>query len=319
MKLPSTLRPPPNPFSDVAGAFRKPILLAGLPRSGSSWTGKILATGGGLRYYREPFNAKWQRFAEPFQFRYLRATDENGEFDRYCRAVFKGRIGGPSVERHQWGRYVHFTWWPGRLLVKEVHAVLALERIEHLVRPRTVVLVRHPCALASSWMRLLEARPDDPMWKGVDDHLRWLLDQEALVDEYLAPYVSTIESAQTYLEKVGALWGAVYTVMLKQAERHSDWVVVTHESLSADPERAFRRLFNQLGVRWTYKTSRVLEETTSKHSTSPYETVRVSENEPEKWRTELSEEQVREVLAGAAPFSIGLYDDLQESVKAIVK
>lgn len=319
MKIPSTLRPPPNPLTDVAGAFRKPILLAGLPRSGSSWTGKLLASGGGIRYFREPFNAKWQRFAEPFQFHYLRADDENTDFDVYCRAVFKGRVGGPSVERHQWSRYAHFGWWPGRVLVKEVHAVLALERIERLVGPRTVVLVRHPCALASSWRRLLEARPDDPMWSGVDHHLQGLLGQKALVDEYLAPHIHTLESAQTYLEKVGALWGAVYKVLLQQAERHPDWIVVTHESLSADPEGSFRRLFGQLGVRWTYKTSKLLEETSSKHSNSLYGTVRVSTDEVGKWRGELSPAEAEEVLAGARPFGIGLYKELQESEISVEK
>ena len=157
------------------------------------------------------------------------------------------------------------------------------------------------------------------MWNGVDHHLHGLLEQEALVEEYLAPYVGVLESAETYLEKVGALWGAIYKVMLQQAERHPDWIVVTHESLSADPEGAFRRLFGQLGVRWTSKTSRVLEETSSKHSTGLYVTVRVSTDEPDKWRSELSEGQIQEVFAGARPFGVGLYKELQEPMNVIAE
>lgn len=260
-----------------------------------------------MRYYREPFNAKWQRYAVPFQFRYLRALDKDERFDAYCRAAFEGRIGGPAVEKHQWGRYSRFSWWPGRVLIKEVHAVLAIGRIERLIEPQVIIIVRHPCALAASWLRLRAERPDDPMWRDIDDHLDGLLRQDALVDEHLAPHVQTLSSARTYLEKVGALWGAIYSVLLRQAAQRPDWVVVTHEELSLNPEAAFRSLFDQVGIRWTSSTSRRLESTTSAHSTEPYQTVRISKKEPDKWRKELTNEQVEEVLTGARPFGIELY------------
>lgn len=307
MNISTAIQAPGLLLRDLNTARKAPILLAGLPRSGSSWTGTLLATGAGMRYFREPFNAKWHRYAEPFQFHYLRDGDANTRFDAYCRAAFEGRIGGPAVEKHEWNLYRRYSWWPGRVLIKEVHAVLALERIERLVHPRVVVIVRHPCALAASWLRLWRERPDDPMWRGVDDHISGLLQQQALLEDYLAPYVHVLQSAQTYLEKVGALWGAVYTVMLRQAANRPGWIVVTHEALSADPEGAFRSLFRQLDLQWTDLSDQRLEKTTSSQSAKPYATMRISSEESDKWRNELDAQQIAEVLQGARPFGIDLY------------
>lgn len=295
--------------SDLRSVRQRPVLVAGMPRSGSSWTGAILATGKSIRYYREPFNAKWRRYAEPFQFRYLRSGDEDNSFDEYCRAAFDGRIGGPAVEKHHWERYKRYRGWPGRALLKEVHAILALDRIDDLVHPAVAVIVRHPCALAASWARLDRDRPGDPMWSGVDDHLSGLLSQNALLEDYLSPYADVLSSADSYYEKVGALWGAIYTVLLSQAKTHSDWAVVTHEALSLNPEAEFQALFAALGCKWTPATTQALARTTSADGKKPYGTVRVSTDEPDKWRSELTSDQVDQVWLGAAPFGIDLYSD----------
>lgn len=308
----AALRAPYLLASDVVAARRPPILLAGLPRSGSSWTGNVLATGASMRYYREPCNAKWQRWAEPFQFRYVRADDSDYAFDSYIKAAFEGRIGGPAVEKHKWDRYKRSPTWPGRILVKEVHTVLALERMEQVASPQVVVIVRHPCALASSWARLRKDRPNDPMWRGVDEHIAALQGQPQLVTDHLEPYMDVLSSAETYLEKVGALWGAMYKVMLQQAATRPGWIVVTHETLSGNPDPSFRVVFERLGVRWTDLTTRTLATTTTRASDKPYETLRISKDEPEKWKSELSDSEAQEVLSGARPFGIGMYPELED-------
>lgn len=288
---------------------RPPILLAGMPRSGSTWVGAVMATAGSVRYYMEPFNAQWRRLAEPFQFRYVRADESVGRFDAYARAAFDGRIGGPSIERHRSPQYHRYAWWPGRVLIKEVHAILALDRVEALVDPAVVVIVRHPCAVASSWARLDKERPGGGMWGEVDAHLATLLGQPALLDDHLGPYVDVLTSARTYLEKVGALWGALYTVMLRQARANPDWVVVTHEAISRDPAREFAAIFASVGLRKTPTTAQELERTTTAEGKTPFDAVRVSADEPDKWRRELTEAEAAEVLEHARPFGIDLYPD----------
>jgi hypothetical protein len=43
-------------IADTAVRVRRPILVTGMPRSGTTWVGKMLCAGGGAGYIEEPFN-----------------------------------------------------------------------------------------------------------------------------------------------------------------------------------------------------------------------------------------------------------------------
>lgn len=308
----SLLRAPRKLAADVLAARQPPILIIGLPRSGSSWLGDVLATAEGVKYYREPFNCTWQPEAEPYQYLYLREEDAHLEFDTYVSAAFEGRVPKEHVDRHVWGQHRRFDWWPGRVLIKEVHAILAAERIEHVANAEVIVIVRHPGALAASWSRMREKRPDGPQWYDIDSQLDRLLAQPQLIEDYLRPYVEVLERARSgekYFEKVGAMWGAVYHVILSQAARRG-WTIVTHESLCGDAEGQYGKLYEELDLRWSKRTTEFLQASTTAHSERPFETQRISEDEPDKWRDEMPEQEVEEVLSAVRPFGIDLYPSL---------
>lgn len=82
---------------EVAGARRAPILLAGLPRSGTTWVGDILSHAGDVDYLFEPDNEKtspmgWQAKSGLHRFPYLRAADAAPDFADFWRAVLFGAV-----------------------------------------------------------------------------------------------------------------------------------------------------------------------------------------------------------------------------------
>lgn len=307
------LRAPLMLARDWFASHRRPILIVGLPRSGSSWLGNVLATGASMKYYREPFSKSWHPEAEPFQYAYVPAGAYNSAFDAYARRAFSGRIPSDRVAEHLWKRYHRFPRWPGRVLVKEVHAILGAERLEEISGASIVVAIRHPASLAASWRRLGKTRDIFREWQQIGFQFERLSDP-ALLRDHLGPYQEILEYAQgtgaSDFEKVGAIWGAMYRVLLNQAASRG-WKVVTHEQLCVDSRLEFKALFQELELEWTDQTEAYLLESTTVDNGKPFDTRRVSEDEVGKWREELTPTELRDTLHTATAFDIEAYPSLK--------
>ena len=73
----------------------QPILLVGIPRSGSTWAGKVLASADGGRYCHEPDNEKLYPLAyvlkrDLHRFPYLPASCEHKGYQNLWKLVFSG-------------------------------------------------------------------------------------------------------------------------------------------------------------------------------------------------------------------------------------
>ena len=73
-----------------------PILIVGLPRSGTTWIGEVLTSAPGVRYLFEPDNEgisplAWYCKKKLHRFPYLMPSDESNEYFRLWRAVFHGK------------------------------------------------------------------------------------------------------------------------------------------------------------------------------------------------------------------------------------
>lgn len=283
----------------AAHVMKSPIFIAGLPRTGTTWIANVLSAAPGTAYYHEPFNFKNVPESAPFSLRYVSASDDDPAFAEYCRKCFSGRQRHPKViDAQPWWR----CWLPvptGRVMVKDVHSVLALDWIRQHIAPRTVLVLRHPCAMANSWVR--------NNWKNEGMYAA-LLEQPALLDGVLKPFESHLRSAQgDYFSRLGAYWGACYHVALEQQKHHQDWVVIRHEDLLENPGDRFHELAAGLDLPWIGRMQKRLERSNSAGSDEPFAIKRLLEEEKVKWRKQLEPEQIRAIQAAASPFGISAY------------
>jgi hypothetical protein len=275
---------------DVAAALRRPILVAGLARSGTTWVATVLSRTPRVRYLHEPFNATNVAGAASLSYRYLPGDAADAEFDAHCPKAFSGRVEGPYLLGNRvWPRN-KLSRWPGRTLVKDVDVCLALERVQVLRAPRIVIVVRHPCAVAASWSRL--GFPVD----GILDRIRA---QPRLMQERLGAFEHLFAERRGFWQGMGLLWGVCHRIMVEQLRRNPDWKLVRHEDFCLAPEERFRELYHALGLRWTSATDEFLRESGTLDSGKPYVPHRVTERESEKWRSELTEEQASDVVGFA--------------------
>jgi hypothetical protein len=178
---------------------------------------------------------------------------------------------------------------PGEVVVvKSVHAPFALDWIAARFEPRVVAVLRHPLNVIAGWTAL--------GWGGC------ALDTNPRVRERFGKRwgLPELGDGSSPLERVAWEVGLITTALHEGVDRHPEWVVASHESLCLDPEPGFRRLYEQLGFAWSDRVERYLA--SANRPGTGYQVFRVASELPDRWRKQLTPEQVRTIWSVLSRF-----------------
>jgi hypothetical protein len=236
-----------------------PLLVTGLPRSGTSWTGKMLEASGQVVYVNEPMspsrppggspgvlNAQvehrlhyidpaapgaWPqafrstldlRFQTMAEIRSIRRPYQAARAVKYATAFAIGR------HRHR------------RAMLDDPNALFASRWLAEAMGVGVVFLVRDPVGVIGSWRQL-----------GWNPHLDDLLAQDALIRDHFVHRRSDIEQAAAtgdWLEQMCCLWN-IGNEFIDVARGEIGGVIVRrYEDLAFDPLEQFRLLYSQCGL-----------------------------------------------------------------------
>lgn len=281
---------------------RPPVVVASLPRSGSTWLMEIIATQPGMRVVNEPFYLpRFVGLADPpLPPAWSTLTPGPGREARlgpYLDALFDNRLGigspSPFTPQHRFRT--------SRVVCKVLRAHDLLPWIEARYDARIVVLVRHPIAVAVS-------RRAHPL-------LGVLLDS----DEWCARHLDGDERARARdvaahggpLERMVLDWCLQLRPVLR-AERRT-WFCVHYEDLLVHPDAAIDALADALGLDDREAMHRQNGVPSRSTFLSDDETRRRLEAGDErefllaKWRSRVDDAQERGLLELAASFGVDLY------------
>ena len=261
------------------------IFVCGTQRSGTTFTASMLALAPGTGPLFEPLNP-----LHPDKSRVL--------FQYFCQYV------GPEPEEP----YLPLPkdWGHGRrLVIKEPTGTFAAEWMADRLGMTPVICIRHPAAFVASCRRL-------DWGYHVDD----MLAQPHLVKRYLAPLADEMRAAQGDPDPIRHLalqWKAVYTVVDDLRQRRPDWCFVRHEDLSRRPVEEFRKLYGRLGLEFTPKVQKGIEEHTQRkgpYAPPPMEDIRRNSSAHLRdWERLLAPEAVERVRAITGSVASRFYDD----------
>jgi hypothetical protein len=284
---------------------QRPILVTGMPRSGTTWVGRMLTASGEVGYINEPLN----RSASPGSVRvpvdhwypYITAENEERVLPQLQDALrFKYHLVRELTQCRNrtdlhhtlksWGLFVRNR--NRRPLVKEPHAIFSVEWFARRLGSDVVVTVREPVAVVSSWKRL------DWSFDFSD-----LLEQPALMRDWLAPFESEMLGAlapsMDLIDRVALLWRVIYSVVAD--ERFPLVHVVRQEDLSREPVREFAKLYDALGLRFTSAAAEAVKASSSGENPKetlvekPHETRLDSKANLESWRRRLNDEEISRI------------------------
>ncbi len=292
---------------------RRCVVVAGFPRSGTSWLAKGLSFAPGFTYYREPDNFNFVPGAEErFAYLYLTAEHDDPAYRRLLTRAAGGGVATARTMRQDPGPLLRFLGGPGRalgerfpvlffrkrhVLLKLVYANLNLAWLSaNLPHAQQVCVLRHPCGQFDSWRRLgWEPRPER------------LLENPRLVADHLGPFADLIRSATGYWERAGTLWAATVYVIHRQTGVDRGRIIVSHEWLCGDPVRRFEELYGRLGMTWTRRAERFILASDEEDDGHTYSMSRPTAKQIDKWKERLSVEEIESCRRFVEPFGLPYY------------
>ena len=288
----------------------RPIVIAGLPRSGTTWTQRVLGTCPGTIRVPEPDNEDKYPAAihakralgrypclTPGQqvpdYRALWAWILSGSpEDR--RADLARKMLGPGAATRIFDGRMDLTTWAasmvarnprpaavpgGRVIAKSIHAQLSIEWIADTFDVQPLVLLRHPANVLASWMEVqlkdgrnstLESRPEV---------------RARYTDRWGVP-----QPGDDPIERMSWRIGLLVAALEEATSRHPEWQMRTHEQLCTDSAATFHTLFDDLGLEWTDATERFLED--NDRPGEGFVTQRVASELSDSWQRRLDDSQL---------------------------
>jgi sulfotransferase family protein len=304
------------------GRSRRPVLVTGAHRSGTTWVGRMIDLSPEVGYINEPFNPHHQpgicacRF--PLWFQYVNRDNEYSFRPhlsatlafRYRPVAQLARTRRPADAERLLRDGLEFTrarLRGARPLMKDPIAAFSSSWLARTFDMATIVLVRHPAGFASSLKRL--------GWSHPFSHF---LAQPALMEERLGRFEAEVRRMakveHDIVDQASLLWRMIYSVLLEYRHVHPDWIVVRQEDLARDAVHGFARIFEQLGlpytehirerVRWYSSGSTELEA-----NAGPYAIRRASEQIIHGWRRRLSAEEQSRLRARVESLAAEFYSE----------
>jgi hypothetical protein len=260
------------------------VLIAGIPRSGTTWVGHTLRHAPGVAYLHEPDNEVNDPFAvkaKRLLGRYPVLDPVDTAPEDYYRlwdvAFSKEDIATSRAGIHNARRLVarrvlrgvprwkpsypfpsHDVRVPARL---RVAAAVGVPRAAPAVGEQVVIKsVLAPLALEwvhEHWRPSVAIILRHPLnvvasWMKLPYPHTRLYDNPQIVRKYVEPWnLQPPKTSASYVTRVAWEIGLLTCVLEDAADRHPDWRVFTHESLCADPLAEFRRLCDGIDLEWS--------------------------------------------------------------------
>jgi hypothetical protein len=282
------------------------VLVAGVPRSGTTWVAEMLGLAHGAVVVQEPDNPDANPAAAPVRReRGMHPVLEPGiaapDYARIWDLAFAGGwpTGASAMSISRGLRKLPppvlnpvltaLSPLTARLrrqsdhhVVKSVFVTFSVEWVVARYRPRVVLVDRNPLDVISSWLEVGIPIGD--------------LDSRAGVGEMAEDLGVPQPEPQAPLHQRVAWCVGLLTVALRRtAARHPDWIGVSHGELGRAPEREFEALYDELGMPWSDAVRAGLD--ASDNPGSGYQTRRVRAELVDVWRQRLSHDQERDIRA----------------------
>jgi len=300
-------------FIDLSTDIKDTIFLAGVSRSGTTWVSNVINYNNEYRYVFEPFKPNDVEIFSSFEnIQYIRPGSTDALLYEPVYNALSGKLRSP------WSDKLNKRLVANKRFVKGTRANLMLKWLNvNFPQVPIVLLFRHPCAVANSKINL-ERQTQSGRWTG---NLNIFLKQDALVEDYLSPFVDDIHKA--YLRQKETKddfethifqWCIQNYVPLRQLDP-GDTHLAFYEDLCTNPDVEIPRLFKFIGKEYN---SGVLDSLNKASSVSRKDSaVNTGESLIKSWQKYISPQQVERALEIMSLFGLdGIYSaDPQPNAK----
>ena len=250
---------PAEASSGFPAASRRPLLVTGSHRSGTTWVGKMLAHSGAFGYVHEPFlpsrSPGWLPEPMPYWYMYI-CADNDHLYRSALRRVVNLRFPVRASLRRtrtprqlalqipEWAKSIGYRRRGVRPLLKDPLALFSAPWLADTFDAQVIVMIRHPVAFVGSIKKL--------NW-GFDYERNWLA-QELLMRDLLGHRAHEYRGYRGEVDLVGegiVMWNSIYDVVSRFCRERPEWQFVKYEEVARDPLAEFESLYRAVGLPWT--------------------------------------------------------------------
>lgn len=277
------------------------ILVSGSHRSGSTWTGKVIAKAKGVRYVHEPFNIRIYRPYSPlnYTFEYLSGStgSHQEEVKNYIDSFsnlfnpynFKKLLNFNPFRDRKHALDDFNGVLADRVIIKDPIALMSAEWIDKNYNWDIVILIRHPAAFVAS-LKVKNWQFDFKQFR----------EQNRLMKDYMQNYADKIDEyikhKKDIVDQGILLWNIIHDIIAACQEKHSNWYFVKHEDLSMNPVEEFEKMFSFLNLELDRNVKEYIAASTS--SKSRTDLTRNSIENIKTWKRRLSIAEIDRIKEG---------------------
>lgn len=259
-----------------------PVLVTGMPRSGTTWVARQLAQAQWTSLPgREPMNPRGSQHALGGTLTsWTRLERASGRQRLLLRLAYSG------LDPRIFSKYGYRQWaaalpWV-RVIVKDPFAVISLPAVVEATGALPVVVYRHPGAVLASFRRM--------QWTPDPDEVTYL---ESKISGHVRRTEASVCASED-VELIARMWSTLYSLFLLDAERLSELVVVDHGDLARGGQRAMDAVRKECGLRPARRQQR--SKTSSPAGMAELRGLHNFNRNPQEvastWRTKISSDDV---------------------------
>lgn len=294
---------------------KSPILVTGMHRSGTTFTGRVLDLASNVIYLQEPLNKDHGCKGVPCWYPYPESNDGNitkalipkilsfnfsynsmcangaSNYKKMLKKLFGGKL--DLYLKYFKLRSLLPISKNTRILVKDPQALLMSEWMYNKYDMKIIVLIRHPAAVYYSIKRL--------GWRFDFENL---LKQKEYIERFGFDLVDKLRgnSSLDLTQEVGYLWLLLNRTVKYFMDKHYNWYFVKHEDLCENPINEFSNMFEYLNIPFSDKIKKKIIYLTSRNKVDAENNVAHDFNRNSRllaryWEDKLTVREIQELRA----------------------
>jgi len=325
---------------------KKPLLIVGTPRSGTTWTANILAQAPRTIHIHEPDNERTSYLGylnKMYSHRmpYLNENHSNLEFYQLFDQAFNKVF--PSANTQVNKVAFKFSGLNTRKVEKQIQRKIrdikhlgevnqpysnkaSYNIFKNLLYPdlkvfgnkRRIIKSVHS-GLALQFLKkhfdfrlvIIFRHPANVVssylrMKSPDGN-REIYHQPDFKNDYLRPFVNYFKELRNPLALMGFQMAIFYYYWESTVLKNKDTIVLEHEDLCVRAEEKFKKIYESLDLEWNNKVASYIQ----RHNKEGegYEINRIARNELDKWKDKLTSAQIKEIQKGYSILPVRHYSE----------
>lgn len=310
--------------------MKKLIIICGMPRSGTTWLGKIFDSHPEILYRHEPdaggklnllplFTETWTEEELKFIQQFISQLELHAKVNQVSKfPIFKkihesdihfqarkAYLTLLKVASRYFGNFSAHEMLPNRsdmtVLWKSIESLgrmpIMAQAIQGLgIEAYFIHIIRHPCGQLNSTLRGQAKQVFTGNYNAAEDESLFKLlagSSQAQLYELTANQFQQMNVEQRLTWR----WALMNDFALRLMESKPNYLKVRYEDICQEPELTTKKLFTFCKLRWDEQTAHFLEMSTKQDVSDYYSVIKNPLNSANAWRKKLSEQQINDIFA----------------------